>query len=202
MGPFLRSFPGNEAHKLFSGGPTWGVLGGGQKVYVEKMYVLFPSLNFVHHCESAGITMLTKGFYNYLTLMCGGFVHKERAMVLARNCKKNMEPVTQMELRTCPALVVAVGQRLTCKDPRHDSLNSKTNSFCSSHQTTGVASPTSLVGSIPKLSGHYSREWSECILGVTETTILIRFAFWRGSEGANLGKTVQKCYSSWEIPWQ
>ena len=40
----LRSFPGNEAHNLFSGGPRSGVLGGGQKVYVEKVYVLFPSL--------------------------------------------------------------------------------------------------------------------------------------------------------------
>ena len=27
--PFLRSFPGNEAHTLFSGGPKWGVFGGG-----------------------------------------------------------------------------------------------------------------------------------------------------------------------------
>ena len=43
--PLLRSFPANEAHKLFSGGPKSGVLGGGQKVYVEKVYVLFPSLN-------------------------------------------------------------------------------------------------------------------------------------------------------------
>ena len=34
--PFLRSFPGHEAHENFSsGGPKWGVLGGGQKVYVE-----------------------------------------------------------------------------------------------------------------------------------------------------------------------
>ena len=41
--PFFSPFPGNEAHKLFSGGPKWGVLGGGQKVYVEKVYVLFPS---------------------------------------------------------------------------------------------------------------------------------------------------------------
>ena len=41
--PFLRPFPGNEAHKLFSEGPKWGVLGGGQKVYVEKVYVLFRS---------------------------------------------------------------------------------------------------------------------------------------------------------------
>ena len=39
--PLLRSFPGNEAHKLFPGGPKWGVLGGRQKVYVEKVYVLF-----------------------------------------------------------------------------------------------------------------------------------------------------------------
>ena len=44
-GPFLRSFPGNEAHKLFSGGPKWGVLGGGQKVFVEKVDVLFPPLH-------------------------------------------------------------------------------------------------------------------------------------------------------------
>ena len=29
--PFLRSFPGNEAHKLFAGGPEWGILGGGAK---------------------------------------------------------------------------------------------------------------------------------------------------------------------------
>ena len=43
--PFLLSFPGNEAHKLFFWGPNWGVLGGGQKVYVEKVYVLFPPLN-------------------------------------------------------------------------------------------------------------------------------------------------------------
>ena len=33
--------PGNEAYKLFSGGPKWGVLGGGQKVYVDKVYVFF-----------------------------------------------------------------------------------------------------------------------------------------------------------------
>ena len=42
--PFLRPFPGNEAHKLFLGGPEWGVSGGMQKVYVEKVYVLFPAL--------------------------------------------------------------------------------------------------------------------------------------------------------------
>ena len=43
--PLLRSFPGNEAHKLFfSGGPKSGVLGEGQKVYVVKFYVLFLSL--------------------------------------------------------------------------------------------------------------------------------------------------------------
>ena len=29
---------------FFSGGPKWGVLGGGPKVCVEKVYVLFPSL--------------------------------------------------------------------------------------------------------------------------------------------------------------
>ena len=41
--PFWRPFPGNEAHKLLSRGPKGGVLGGGQKVYVEKVYVLFRS---------------------------------------------------------------------------------------------------------------------------------------------------------------
>ena len=45
--PFLRSFPGNETRKLFSGGPKWRVLGGDQKVYVEEVYVLLPSL----HCS-------------------------------------------------------------------------------------------------------------------------------------------------------
>ena len=28
--PFLHSFPGNEAHQIFSGAPLWGVSGGGQ----------------------------------------------------------------------------------------------------------------------------------------------------------------------------
>ena len=41
--PFVRSFPRNEAHQLFfsGAGPKWGILGGGQKVYVEKVHVLF-----------------------------------------------------------------------------------------------------------------------------------------------------------------
>ena len=33
---------GNEAHTLFYGVPKSGFWGGGQKVYVEKVYVLFP----------------------------------------------------------------------------------------------------------------------------------------------------------------
>ena len=41
--PFLRSFTGNEAHKLFSG-TRWGVLGGGPKVYAEKVYVFLSPL--------------------------------------------------------------------------------------------------------------------------------------------------------------
>ena len=41
--PFLRTFLGNNAQKLFSWGPKWGGLGGGQKVYVEKVYVFFRS---------------------------------------------------------------------------------------------------------------------------------------------------------------
>ena len=40
--PYLSPFPENEAHN-FSGGPKWGVLGGGQRVYVEKVYVLLLS---------------------------------------------------------------------------------------------------------------------------------------------------------------
>ena len=43
---FLRSFRGNEAHQLSvwaQNGGLWGG-GGGQKVYVEKVYVLLPSL--------------------------------------------------------------------------------------------------------------------------------------------------------------
>ena len=43
-GSFFAFFPGNEAHTFFSGGPKWGVLGGGQQVYVEEVYVFFPSL--------------------------------------------------------------------------------------------------------------------------------------------------------------
>ena len=37
---FLRPFPGNEAHDFVSGDPK----GGDQKVYVEKVYVLFRAL--------------------------------------------------------------------------------------------------------------------------------------------------------------
>ena len=39
--PFSRPFPGDEAHKLLSGGG----LGGGQKVYVEKVDGFFPCLD-------------------------------------------------------------------------------------------------------------------------------------------------------------
>ena len=42
--PFLRSFPGNE-----------GILGGGQKVYVEKVHVLFPPLNGVENESTSTI---------------------------------------------------------------------------------------------------------------------------------------------------
>ena len=34
---------------FFSGGPKWGVWGGGQKVYVEKVYVLFRSPSHFAH---------------------------------------------------------------------------------------------------------------------------------------------------------
>ena len=34
-------FPGDEVHKLCFRDPTWGVLGGGQKVDVEKVNALF-----------------------------------------------------------------------------------------------------------------------------------------------------------------
>ena len=54
VGPFFRSFPGSEAYKLFSGGGGCkiGVLGGGQKVYVEKVYVLFPSPTLPQEAQS------------------------------------------------------------------------------------------------------------------------------------------------------
>ena len=51
--PFLRSFPGNEAHKLFLGAQTGAFWVGGQKVYVERVYVLFlSSINVVWPCHS------------------------------------------------------------------------------------------------------------------------------------------------------
>ena len=37
----------DEAHRLFSGGPKWGALGGEQKVYVGKVYVRFLSLAMI-----------------------------------------------------------------------------------------------------------------------------------------------------------
>ena len=45
--PFLRPFPGNEAHQLSSGAPKVGVVGGVQKVYVVKVYVLFSPLKIM-----------------------------------------------------------------------------------------------------------------------------------------------------------
>ena len=39
--PFLRSFPGDEAHKLSSGGVQIDCWGRGQQAYVEKKYVFF-----------------------------------------------------------------------------------------------------------------------------------------------------------------
>ena len=45
--PFLRSFPGNEAHKLFFvGGPNWGVLGGAKKFTLKKIMCFFRPLPF------------------------------------------------------------------------------------------------------------------------------------------------------------
>ena len=42
-------------HIIFSGGLKSGVSGGGQRVYVEKVYVLFPSLcNYVLFSPSSG----------------------------------------------------------------------------------------------------------------------------------------------------
>ena len=44
VGPFFASFPKEMRHvNFFLGVPKWGILGGGQKVYVEKVYVLFRS---------------------------------------------------------------------------------------------------------------------------------------------------------------
>ena len=48
--PFLRSFPGNEAHKLFSGGPKWGFRVGGKKFMLKKFVCFFrPLVN--HACS-------------------------------------------------------------------------------------------------------------------------------------------------------
>ena len=41
VGPFLRPFPGSEAHELFSGSPKRGVLGGGQQVDVDRVFMCF-----------------------------------------------------------------------------------------------------------------------------------------------------------------
>ena len=41
---FLRPFPGNEAHKLFCGGPNLGVLGGGQKFMLKEFMCFFGPL--------------------------------------------------------------------------------------------------------------------------------------------------------------
>ena len=43
--PFLRSFPGNEAHKLFLGVPYLGVLGGAKKFMLKKFMCFFRPLN-------------------------------------------------------------------------------------------------------------------------------------------------------------
>ena len=52
--PFLRPFPGNEAHNIFRGGPKCDVLGGGQKVYVEKVYVGKPWPCYRGHLGPSG----------------------------------------------------------------------------------------------------------------------------------------------------
>ena len=66
---FLRSFPGNEAHKLFSfflgvqNGVFWV---GGQRVYVEKVYVLVlclkTPLSLTHpHCLCGSPNLVCMG---------------------------------------------------------------------------------------------------------------------------------------------
>ena len=82
--PILRSFPGNEAHpNFFSGGPKWGVLGGGHKVYVEKVYVLYLSLILmtwddrllfqIQHKANLCVGCMPRGSCNN-TLLCLGFL--------------------------------------------------------------------------------------------------------------------------------
>ena len=58
--PLLRSFPGNEARKLFSRGPNLGVVGGGQKFMLKKFMCFFRPLreapdtfNFLRHVMRA-----------------------------------------------------------------------------------------------------------------------------------------------------
>ena len=74
--PFLRPFPGNEAHTTFSWGPKSGVSGGGQKVYVEKVYVLSPSL------KQAGGSQV-EGNVRCLGMMCAW---QQRSQSDARLC--------------------------------------------------------------------------------------------------------------------
>ena len=59
--PFLRSFPGNEAHQLFSGGLKSGVLGGSQKIYVEKFMCFFPPLIKIARFDLSGKFNLPTG---------------------------------------------------------------------------------------------------------------------------------------------
>ena len=57
--PSLRPFPGNEAHKLFAGGPKWSVLGGGQEVNVENVHVRFRSPNSENGVPSLRVIFVT-----------------------------------------------------------------------------------------------------------------------------------------------
>ena len=54
--PLLRSFPENEAHKHFAGDQKLGFGWGGQKVYVENVYVPFRPLKFQDKQKSAKST--------------------------------------------------------------------------------------------------------------------------------------------------
>ena len=56
---FLRSFPGNEAHQLFSLDLQWGIWGGGQEIYrALHIYYISNSKTFYSVSVSASATVI------------------------------------------------------------------------------------------------------------------------------------------------
>ena len=58
--PFLRPFPGNQAHKLFSGGPKWAVLGGAKKLMLKKFMCFSVPFDSLKHADPHGLDALKR----------------------------------------------------------------------------------------------------------------------------------------------